>query len=404
MAASHRTPLPDSLTPGVGPGLLDESDALEDALESGMHRVAPTVAVAISNPPLEHAVVDGLQRAGRLVGGDDLVASALVIVTDAAAGAGPAVAGLRARARSDAAILVVVDASASKSELDSAYAGGAMLCLRTPLDDRQLVAAVGSVFDLRAARTHADDLRRQLDLQTHLASLGRVTAGFTHEVSNPLAVLQSNHAVALECLGHLIAGARPVTPPRVSEDACNLTSLREALDDMSSALERMSSLLALTRDLSQSARVARIEQVSLPALVEEVIRWTASLAHGVEVSRLIEQPLVARADRQRLGQILVNLVSNAAWAAAQLPSPRVRVHVYRHGDTIIVSVRDNGPGMSPEIRDRIFEPFFTTRRGRGGTGLGLALCREYAEQMRARLTLWTAVGRGSCFRVHLRAG
>ena len=103
------------------------------------------------------------------------------------------------------------------------------------------------------------------------------------------------------------------------------------------------------------------------------------------MSRLIEQPLVARADRQRLGQILVNFVSNAAWAAAQLPSPRVRVHVYRHGDTIIVSVRDNGPGMAPEIRDRIFEPFFTTRRGRGGTGLGLALCREYAEQMRARL-------------------
>ena len=140
MAASRPAPFPDSLTPGADAGLLlDESDALE----SGMHRVAPAVAVAISSPRLEHAVVDGLQRGGRLVGGDDLVASALVIVTDAAAGAGPAVAGLRARARSDAAIIVVVDGSASTSELDAAYAGGAMLCLRTPLDERQLVAAVG---------------------------------------------------------------------------------------------------------------------------------------------------------------------------------------------------------------------------------------------------------------------
>jgi signal transduction histidine kinase len=64
-----------------------------------------------------------------------------------------------------------------------------------------------------------------------------------------------------------------------------------------------------------------------------------------------------------------------------------------------LSVRDNGPGISPEIRDRIFEPFFTTRRG---TGLGLALCQEYAVQMHAHVTLWTALGRGACFRIHLR--
>jgi signal transduction histidine kinase len=68
---------------------------------------------------------------------------------------------------------------------------------------------------------------------------------------------------------------------------------------------------------------------------------------------------------------------------------------------VVLSVRDNGPGIPEELRDRIFEPFFTTRRGEGGTGLGLALCREFAARMGARLTLWTAAGRGACFRVHL---
>jgi nitrogen-specific signal transduction histidine kinase len=59
------------------------------------------------------------------------------------------------------------------------------------------------------------------------------------------------------------------------------------------------------------------------------------------------------------------------------------------------------PGILPEILDRIFEPFFTTRRGQGGTGLGLALCQEYAARMQSRVSLWTAPGRGACFRVHM---
>jgi C4-dicarboxylate-specific signal transduction histidine kinase len=59
---------------------------------------------------------------------------------------------------------------------------------------------------------------------------------------------------------------------------------------------------------------------------------------------LIEEPLVALADPWLLGQVLLNLVANAAHAARQLPSPRVRLHVYGSRETAIVSVRDNGPG------------------------------------------------------------
>ena len=66
-----------------------------------------------------------------------------------------------------------------------------------------------------------------------------------------------------------------------------------------------------------------------------------------------------------------------------------------------MSVRDNGPGIPETMHDKIFEPFFTTRRGRGGTGLGLALCREYARRMGAELSFWSVSGRGACFRVSM---
>ena len=142
---------------------------------------------------------------------------------------------------------------------------------------------------------------------------------------------------------------------------------------------------------------------SLIAVVHDARRWAAGELHGIAVQELIDGPFIARADQRLLGQIVLNLVTNAAHAARQLPSPRVRFHVYGSEDIAILSVRDNGPGVPPEIRDKIFEPFFTTRRDQGGTGLGLALCREYAAQMQAQLTLWTAPGRGACFRIHMPA-
>jgi two-component system C4-dicarboxylate transport sensor histidine kinase DctB len=142
-------------------------------------------------------------------------------------------------------------------------------------------------------------------------------------------------------------------------------------------------------------------------LWEETRRWLAEELRGVEIET-IGEPLVALADRTLLAQLLQNLVSNAAHAAKLLAAPRVRVHVYGQGSAdggrVILSVRDNGPGIPLELQERIFEPFFTTRRGQGGTGLGLALCREYVRELDAQLSLWSVPGRGACFRVSLRPG
>jgi signal transduction histidine kinase len=102
-----------------------------------------------------------------------------------------------------------------------------------------------------------------------------------------------------------------------------------------------------------------------------------------------------------LEQIVLHLTTNAAHAARSLPAARIRYHVYQSGDRVIVSVRDNGPGIDAESRDKIFEPFFTTRREQGAKGLGLAICREYARRMGATLTAWSERGRGACFRLSL---
>jgi signal transduction histidine kinase len=144
----------------------------------------------------------------------------------------------------------------------------------------------------------------------------------------------------------------------------------------------------------------RREHVDLRAVAGDVLKWVAADLQGVEVERL-DEPVAALADRRLVGQIVQNLTSNAAHAARSLSSPRVRLHIYAEGSRAVVSVRDNGPGIAPDLQEKIFEPFFTTRRNRGGTGLGLALCREYALQMGAELSLWSMPGRGTCFRLYL---
>ena len=256
---------------------------------------------------------------------------------------------------------------------------------------------------------------RQLDIHSHLAALGRVTANFTHELSNPLAALMMNfqnvrdQLESLATLRDLMALAVRDVPREIADRArpwlfrtASGEELRSGIDDMQSSLDRIHGLLETVRSLSRGGQSSRIEEVDLVTVVRDVRRWADKELEGIKVQELIDEPLVARADPRLVGQIVLNLVTNAAHAARQLPSPRVRLHIYGTPDKAIVSVRDNGPGVPAEIRDRIFEPFFTTRRAQGGTGLGLALCREYAAQMQGRLTLWTVPGRGACFRVHLR--
>jgi signal transduction histidine kinase len=411
----YSSPFPPSLPPEAG---ADTTLAFENerASEARLHAVAPTVALVAANRTLRDSLSVLMQNAGRVVGGDDIIPVAAVVITDAVAGAKPAVAKLRASTRSDAAIIVVLTDAAPATEVYAAYEAGAVLCLRAPVDDHLLLATVDSAIDLHAAKGHADDLMRQLDVQAHLASLGRVTAGFTHEVSSPLATLAMNFETVRDHMTRFLQArdllattvdepGSPVATKLARERLSHMSPTQElcgALDDMGFALKRINGLLDTARGFAQEGPSRYIEDVDLALLVGDVRRWAVHELVGVEVQDLIDEPIVARADPRLLRQIVLNLVTNAANAVRPLPSPRVRLHVYGSNETAIFSVRDNGPGIPPEIRDRIFEPFFTTRRGQGGTGLGLALCREYAAQMHANLTVWSATGRGACFRVHMR--
>jgi signal transduction histidine kinase len=107
----------------------------------------------------------------------------------------------------------------------------------------------------------------------------------------------------------------------------------------------------------------------------------------------------------QIEQILVNLVLNARQAMPNGGRLKVEVGENPAGDTVEIKIADSGTGIAPENLRQIFEPFFTTKTpdeyGRGGTGLGLSVCRQIIEQHHGRIRVESVTGKGSTFTVKL---
>ncbi len=111
------------------------------------------------------------------------------------------------------------------------------------------------------------------------------------------------------------------------------------------------------------------------------------------------------ASEQRLGQVFLNLLVNAAQAIPEgnAAGNQVRVATRLDGDRVVVEVQDTGAGMPPQVRDRIFDPFFTTKPAGVGTGLGLTICHGIVAGLGGDIQVDSEVGVGTTFRVRLPA-
>jgi signal transduction histidine kinase len=223
-----------------------------------------------------------------------------------------------------------------------------------------------------------------------LASVGRLAAGIAHEVGNPIAAIMGMQDLLLE--GGL-------------EEA----EQHDFLVRMRKEIERINKIV---RDLLDFARptAKSVTVPSEPANVEVAIYDTVSLVTPQKSVRDVELAVDVHPDlppvllqREHLVQVLLNLLLNAADVCG--PGGKVLLRAEAAGDFVKISVEDNGPGVSPEIRARLFEPFATTKEVGKGTGLGLAVCRGLVEAAGGTIALDATHTPGARFVVLLpRAG
>jgi PAS domain S-box-containing protein len=238
--------------------------------------------------------------------------------------------------------------------------------------------------------TERKRLEAQLVLADRMASVGTLAAGVAHEINNPLAFILGNLEYAL---GEL----RRVAPEPEVERA-----LSEARDGALRVREIVRDLKAFSRADAEARETVDLRRVlqSTLGLAQNEIRHRARLE--VDVG---DVPLV-RASEHRLGQVLLNLLINAAQA---IPEGRatenvVGVAVGTAADgRASVEITDTGGGIPPDVLPRIFDPFFTTKPVGVGTGLGLSICHGIVSGLGGEIQVDSAPGRGSTFRVLLPA-
>jgi signal transduction histidine kinase len=163
------------------------------------------------------------------------------------------------------------------------------------------------------------------------------------------------------------------------------------------------------RDIVRQLRAfARADEEAGPVDPGRALRAALAMAqnelrHRARVSTDLAATPPVLASENRLIQVFVNLLVNAAQAIPEGSSDQneIRVGLFPLGDEVVAEIADTGSGMSAETRARIFEPFFTTKSPGVGTGLGLAISHSIVTQLGGRIEVASAPGAGSVFRVVL---
>ena len=244
---------------------------------------------------------------------------------------------------------------------------------------------------LRAVEELATSERLRAESE-RLAVVGRLAAGVAHEVNNPLAFVMAN----LYCLRRDTAPGAAGMPG---------AEVQELLSEMGVGLERIRQIVS---DLSTFARedAEAPDACDVAQVVDEALRLASVRLRAVGRLDCALSASLPRASipARHLSQVLVNLLSNAADALEEqrAPGAQVRVSARETAQGVELRVEDNGPGLAPAALDRAFEPFFTTKAPGRGTGLGLALSREYVERYGGTLRADNRPGGGACFTLLLR--
>jgi len=267
-------------------------------------------------------------------------------------------------------------------------------------DRGELLGAVMVFRDVSRQRR----LQHELALADRLASLGTLAAGVAHEVNTPLAVVVStaDHVAGeLRAIGEqLRSGA--VLP--AAELGSRLGRLEESLRDLGAGAARVSRIVGDLREFAVPREDAG-GNVDLHQVVDWALRMTASqIERRASVTRELGPVPPVHARHARLGQVLVNLVINAAQAMPEGRRDRNGIFVTTSTDAngnAVIGVRDTGSGMTPEVAARVFEPFFTTRDVGKGAGLGLSVCHGIVKALGGEISVKSAPGAGSTFTVVL---
>ena len=268
--------------------------------------------------------------------------------------------------------------------------------------------------------------QQQLVQREKMASLGELTASIAHEIQNPLNFVNNFSEVSTELVDEM-----NIEIEKGNNDEAKLIAqdLKQNLEKINHHGKRAGNIVKGMLQHSRSSSGVK-EPTDINALADEYLRLSY---HGLRAKdksfnatmNSDFDPSIGKIDviPQDLGRVILNLINNAFYAssakalatedAASLPfkggfsdsakrdNPEIWVSTKRAGDKVLISVRDNGPGIPSKILDKIFQPFFTTKPTGQGTGLGLSLSYDIVKAHGGEIKVETKEGEGAEFIIEL---
>jgi two-component system, NtrC family, sensor histidine kinase HydH len=244
----------------------------------------------------------------------------------------------------------------------------------------RMITALHQILDIELAimlETYREDLLAKNRTAERLATIGQFAAGIGHELRNPLGVVESSAFLVTRRLEQL----------QISDP-----SLSRHMQKIATEVQRSNKTINDLLELARSKPLKR-RPVDARDFIEKAVP-DANLPAAVAVEITAPPGVPLDADPDQLARVLTNLLINAG--QAMNGRGHIWIDARREGSSTLLVVRDDGPGIPPELRGRIFEALFTTKAK--GNGLGLALCRRIAEAHGGTVSL-EASERGAAFRI-----
>ena len=272
--------------------------------------------------------------------------------------------------------------------------------LQTFADQSVVAVQNARLYENVEARTRElvkslEDLRTTQDrlVQTQkLASLGQLTAGIAHEIKNPLNFVNNFSGVSAELIDELQDTLKGM--PFDSKARAEINELTDTLrSNLDKVVQHGKRADAIVKNMLLHSRQGSGEHrpVDINVLVEESLNLAY---HGARAEKqgfdiTLERSFDPNAGEvdvfpQDITRVLLNLISNGFYAATKRQTetnggdfaPTMTAATKNRGDSVEISIRDNGTGIPPEVKDKIFNPFFTTKPAGEGTGLGLSISHD----------------------------
>ncbi|HZD54973.1 MAG TPA: ATP-binding protein [Candidatus Aquicultoraceae bacterium] len=260
--------------------------------------------------------------------------------------------------------------------------------------------------ELAEANAKLVERQKQLVQAEKLASMGQLVSGIAHEINNPIQFIQGNMQILREAIRDVLPllDEKEETAGGLKVARLPYPFFREQvqvlLKDMAEGAGRIGNIV---RDLKTFARrdEGRLdEQVDVNRVIETAIRLVHNKIKRFRLEQSLAEGLPAvKGSMIQLEQVAVNTLINAAEALESRPDACIRVstQLENGGRQVRMSISDNGPGMTDEVKDRLFDPFFTTKQRIGGTGLGMSITYGIIEEHGGSIEVDSRPGEGTTF-------